>query len=149
MTDVGLNPILIVDDSDDDCEAMMRALKRGTDVANPIVRFDNGQAALDYILAPRSDGNPGPGPRPALVLLDLNMPGVDGRQVLRAIKADESSRTVPVVVLTTSDDDWDIHNCYAEGASTYIKKPVELDGFFKAVGVLKDYWLQVALLPKA
>lgn len=145
MTEDLLRPILVVDNSDDDYEAMRRAFKRGTPIANSLVRFDNGQDALDYMFGLAAEEPAGR--MPALVLLDLNMPGVDGRAVLKALKGNEATRRVPVVILTTSDDEWDINNCYAEGASTYIKKPVELDGFFTAINVLKDYWLQVALLP--
>ncbi|MEQ8348348.1 MAG: response regulator [Sneathiellaceae bacterium] len=147
MSDDRLRPIMVVDDSDDDFEAMDRALRRGLPLANPILRFEGGEEALDYLFRrpPYDEQHVLP---PALILLDLNMPGVDGRAVLKAVKADETTRRIPVVILTTSDDEWDVSNCYAEGASTFIKKPVDLDGFMQAVQVLKDYWLQVALLPK-
>lgn len=132
--------ILIVEDSDDDYEAMLRALTRDGPLANPIKRFDNGADALAYI--------DGPEPLPGLALLDLNMPGIDGRAVLAKLKSRKETRSIPVVILTTSDDDWDINNCYEAGANTYIKKPVDLNGFFTALRSLKEYWLQVAILPR-
>ena len=129
---------------DDDYEATVRALKRDGPLGNPITRCENGQDALDYFKNLGSEDCP----RPGLVLLDLNMPGVDGRAVLSRIKSDPETHKIPVVVLTTSDDDWDINNCYEAGANTFIKKPVNLEGFFAALKALREYWLQVAILPK-
>lgn len=137
-------PLLIVEDSDDDYEATVRALKRDGPLANPIHRCENGQEALDYIANMGSTERP----RPGLVLLDLNMPGVDGREVLRVLKNDPGTAQIPVVILTTSDDEWDINNCYDAGANTYIKKPVDLEGFFAALKALREYWLEVAILPR-
>ncbi|MEQ9640621.1 MAG: response regulator [Alphaproteobacteria bacterium] len=141
-------PILIVEDSDDDFEATERALKRDGRLFNPIVRFDNGAEALDYLFHRGAYAGPEAAPLPGLMLLDLNMPGVDGRAVLTAVKSHRDTRAIPVVVLTTSDDDWDINECYNAGANTYIKKPVDLDGFFAALCNLKNYWLDLALLPR-
>ncbi|WP_028794803.1 response regulator [Thalassobaculum salexigens] len=139
-----VQPLLIVEDSDDDYEATVRALKRDGPLANPILRCENGREALDYI---KRMGSP-ECPRPGLVLLDLNMPGVDGREVLKTLKSDPALSTIPVVILTTSDDEWDVNNCYEAGANTYIKKPVDLEGFFSALRSLREYWLQVAILPR-
>lgn len=137
-------PLLIVEDSDDDYEATVRALKRDGPLVNPIHRCENGQEALDYIAGMGTPDHP----RPGLVLLDLNMPGVDGREVLRVLKHDPATAQIPVVILTTSDDDWDIAKCYEAGANTYIKKPVDLEGFFAALKALREYWLEVAILPR-
>ncbi len=76
------------------------------------------------------------------------MPRVDGREVLKQIKSTDSLKHIPVVVLTTSDAQSDIDACYTDGANTYIHKPVELDGFFDAIQQLRDYWLNIAILPK-
>ena len=138
-------PILIVEDSDDDYEATVRALKQDGPLVNPIRRCENGVEALEYF----KDLGGAENPRPGLVLLDLNMPGIDGRDVLKALKGDPRTRNIPVVVLTTSDDDWDINNCYEAGANTYIKKPVGLEGFFNALKALREYWLEVAILPRS
>jgi CheY-like chemotaxis protein len=87
--------------------------------------------------------------RPGLILLDLNMPGVDGRQVLERLKASPTLRPIPVIILTTSSDTRDIEQCYALGASTFIQKPVDFDGLAAAVRAMRDYWFGIALLPEA
>lgn len=138
--------ILIVEDSDDDYEATQRALKKSGNLGNPLFRCCDGQEALDYL----HQKGPFEGKdvvRPGLILLDLNMPGIDGHAVLRAIKEDDSFKDIPVVVLTTSDAKRDIDACYKDGANTYIQKPVDLDGFFKAIQRLKEYWFEIAILP--
>lgn len=132
-------PILIVDDNDDDVEASVRAFKR-TNLRNPIVRAATGAEALTLL----RDGQV----NPCLILLDLNMPGLDGRRVLAILKGDSDLRKIPVVVLTTSNDERDVEECYQLGASTYIQKPVDLDGLFAAIQRLKDYWFEIALLPR-
>ena len=148
MTINAAQPIVVVEDSEDDYEATERALKRDGVLLNPILHFDNGEDALNYILhRPPYDRAAAP-PRPELVLLDLNMPGVDGREVLAAIKGNAETRSIPVIVLTTSDDAWDINHCYQAGANSYIKKPVAMDRFFAALGEMKSYWLGLALLPR-
>lgn len=140
-------PILIVEDSDDDFEATVRALKRDGNLGNPLIRCKNGQQALDFLFRQGSFDEHN-APRPSIVLLDLNMPGIDGRAVLKQIKSNDTIKHIPVVVLTTSNAQTDIDACYADGANTYIHKPVELDGFFSAVQQLRNYWLNIAILPK-
>ena len=135
----GVQTILIVEDSEDDYEATMRAFKR-TNLKNPIQRAASGTEALSIL----RDGDAHPG----LVLLDLNMPGIDGRRILAIIKSDPVMRKIPVVVLTTSSDERDVEECYALGANTYIQKPVDLDGLFAAIQRLKEYWFEIALLPR-
>jgi two-component system response regulator len=83
-----------------------------------------------------------------LILLDLNLPGTDGREVLGEIKQDEGLKRIPVLVLTTSTDERDIDKCYQMGANSYVKKPVDLDGFMTSIQRLKDYWFGVAILPR-
>jgi CheY-like chemotaxis protein len=82
------------------------------------------------------------------VLLDLNMPGKDGIAVIEATKVAPGLRDIPIVVLTTSNDERDIRQCYAKGANSYIKKPVNLERFMEAIQSLKDFWFEVAILPK-
>jgi two-component system response regulator len=132
-------PILLIDDNDDDVEATLRAFKR-TNLKNAVVRATTGAEAIAML----RDRQVTPG----LILLDLNMPGLDGRRVLAILKGDHELRKIPVVVLTTSNDDRDIEECYQLGANTYIQKPVDLDGLFAAIQRLKDYWFEIALLPK-
>lgn len=139
--------ILIVEDSDDDFFATQRAFKKAG-LSNPIQRCTNGDQAVDYLFRQGEFADPKTAPRPSVVLLDLNLPGLDGRDVLRKIKADPLLHKIPVIVLTTSSAEQDIERCYADGANTYIQKPVNLQGFFEAVSRLKDYWFEVAILPK-
>lgn len=132
-------PILLVDDNDDDVEATLRAFKR-TNLKNAVMRATTGAEAVAMLREKKV--------YPGLILLDLNMPGLDGRRVLAILKGDNELRKIPVVVLTTSNDDRDVEECYQLGANTYIQKPVDLDGLFAAIQRLKDYWFEIALLPK-
>ena len=138
--------ILVVEDSDDDYEATEMAL-RESKLANPLVRCEDGQEALDYLLHQGVFEESKPS-LPGIILLDLNMPGIDGRHVLEKIKSTDRLKKVPVVVLTTSNDDRDIEGCYSIGANTYIKKPVDLDSFMNAIQRMKEYWFEIAILPK-
>jgi CheY-like chemotaxis protein len=135
-----VQPILIVEDSEDDFEATKRAFTKAN-LRNPIKHALCGEDALDY-LRTKSHTKPG------LILLDLNMPGLDGRKTLEIIKKSLELRDIPVVVLTTSDDERDVTACYALGANTYIQKPVDLDGLVAAIQRLKEYWFEIAILPK-
>lgn len=141
-----LQIILIVEDSDDDFLATIRAFKKAN-LLNPIQRCSNGDQALDYLFQ-RGEFTSDSAPRPGLVLLDLNLPGTDGREVLSLMKSAPGLRRIPVIVLTTSDAKEDIHRCYDAGANSYVKKPVDLVGFVEAMARLKEYWLGVAVLPK-
>ncbi len=133
-------PILIVEDSEDDFYATRRAFTKAN-LYNPIMRAASGEAALD-LLNKRGEAKPG------LILLDLNMPGIDGRRTLEIIKSDSALKAIPVVILTTSADERDIQTCYTLGANTYIQKPVDFDGLIEAMKRLKGYWFEIALLPK-
>ncbi len=141
------NLILIVEDSDIDYETTLRAFKQAN-MANPIHRCEDGEDALDYLFQRNQYSDTQSSPRPQLILLDINLPGTDGRDVLEELKNDPELKTIPVIVLTTSTDERDINSCYLAGANSYIHKPVELDGFFVAIQKLKDFWFKVALLPK-
>jgi len=139
--------ILIVEDNDEDYEICVSTLCKDNNLANPIVRCETGAEALDYFYARGRFANDGPG-RPGLILLDLNLPGTDGREVLQQIKSDDAIKRIPVVIMTTSSDERDIDECYQIGANSYVLKPVDLNGFFEAITRLRDYWLQIVLLPK-
>ncbi|MGI9449849.1 MAG: response regulator [Geminicoccaceae bacterium] len=141
--------ILVVDDSDDDYEALVRAFRINGSMTNPLHRCEDGQQALDYLFhrgvyEDRSDAV-----RPALILLDLNMPGIDGHRVLAEVKEDTSLKSIPVIIMTTSDDDRDIANCYQTGANAYIRKPGISSCCFEAVQRFTDFWLDFAILPDA
>ncbi len=85
---------------------------------------------------------------PGLILMDLNMPGLDGRKTLQLIKGDALLRRVPVIILTTSADERDVEVCYQMGANTYVQKPVSFEGLIEAIRRLKEYWFEIAILPK-
>jgi len=148
MTQKSSQPILIVEDSDDDFEATYRALKKSGNLRNPVVRCEDGEEALEYLTRVGQFSNLRGTPLPALVLLDLNLPGRNGKSVLQEIKADDLLNKLPVVILTTSSDNRDIDECYTYGANTFIVKPVNMDSFMEAIKSLKDYWFEVAMLPR-
>jgi two-component system response regulator len=139
--------ILIVEDSDIDYETTIRAFKKAG-MANPVQRCEDGEDALDYLFRRNRYSDVESAPLPELILLDLNLPGTDGRDVLEELKKDPTLKNIPVIVLTTSSDEKDINNCYQAGANSYIQKPVDLQGFFAAIQRLKDFWFEVALLPR-
>lgn len=140
-------PILIVEDSQEDFEATVRAFKK-SGLANPIFHCKDGDEALDFLFNRGEYADPAEAPGPGIILLDLNLPGTDGREVLSEIKKDNKLKKIPVVVLTTSSDERDIEQCYNNGASSYIIKPVGFSGFVKAIQRLKDYWFEIVILPK-
>jgi CheY-like chemotaxis protein len=141
-----LPTILLVEDSIDDYEAAMRSFK-AAHLDNPVHWCKTGQEALDYLKHEGTYAHAPGAAKPALVLLDLNMPGIDGRKVLAIVKQDPALKKTPVVILTTSSDERDVRQCYELGASTYIQKPVDFDGLIGAVSRIKDYWFGIALLP--
>jgi len=133
--------ILLVEDNEDDYEATVRSLKKNH-FLNPIHWCRSGREALEFLKTATETGA-----LPDLILLDLNMPGIDGRQVLAAVKGDAALKHIPVIVLTTSNDARDVDQCYNIGASTYIQKPVSFEGLTEAIRTMKDYWFGIALLP--
>lgn len=139
--------IMVVDDSPEDFETIKRAF-RAAGLMNPIRHCDGGDMALDYLHGRGEFADQNAAPLPGIILLDLNMPGTDGREVLQEIKAHQSLRRIPVIVLTTSDDERDVSACYESGANSYVKKPVDINGFFVAVARLRDFWFEIAVLPK-
>jgi CheY-like chemotaxis protein len=140
-------PILLVEDSPEDFEATLRAFQK-SGLKNTLLRCEDGDEALDYLNRRGKYADPASSPRPGVILLDLNLPGTDGREVLNEIKKNERLRDIPVVVLTTSADERDITACYRAGANSYIQKPVDIDGFMKAIERLNGYWFEVVILPK-
>ena len=139
-------PILLVEDSPEDFEATRRALHK-SGLRNPIYRCSDGDEALDFLHRRGAFADPSTAPRPGIILLDLNLPGTDGREVLSDIKSDERLKQIPVIVLTTSNDDRDVEACYRSGANSYSQKPVDMDGFIKAIERLNDFWFEVVILP--
>jgi len=137
-----LPTVLIVEDNADDYEAAMRSFRRNHFV-NKIEWFKNGKEILEYLKDYKNIAN-----EQIIVLLDLNMPGMDGIQVLKEIKADSKLKLIPIIILTTSNDERDVEECYKNGASTYISKPVSFEGLVSAIAIMKEYWFGFAMLPK-
>ena len=136
--------ILLVEDSPGDVRLTREALA-GSRIANTLHVAMDGEEALDFLFRRRRFHD---APRPGLILLDLNLPILDGREVLSEIKADNDLRTIPVVVLTTSSADEDILRTYELNANAFITKPVDLAQFIDAVLQIGRFWLQVVTLPK-
>lgn len=139
--------ILLVEDNENDAELTLRALKK-RNLANRIRWVKDGAAALDYFFGPDPAAALTVLQQPKLVLLDLKLPKVDGLEVLRRLKADERTKAIPVVVMTSSNQEPDIAQCYQLGANSYIVKPVEFDGFSETVAQLGMYWLLLNQPPK-
>jgi len=140
--------ILIIEDSPDDYEACVSALKSDNNLANPIAWCSTGDEGLDYLYG-RGEHHEEHPVRPCLIMLDLNLPGTSGHEVLAQLKSDERLKKIPVVVMTSSRDPDDIDACYRAGANSYVVKPVDLDGFFRAIARLREYWFEIAVLPEA
>jgi two-component system response regulator len=134
--------ILLVEDNPTDAELAMRALKKSS-LANKLVWVKDGAEALDFIFATGAYSGRQITNGPKVILLDLRLPKVDGMEVLRRVKQDERTRTIPVVVLTSSKEDRDVAESYQLGVNSYISKPVEFDAFAKTVSELGLYWLLV------
>lgn len=132
--------ILLVEDSIDDAELTIRELKKHN-VANEIFHVSDGAQAVDYIFAKGTFAGRIIEQRPKLVLLDIQMPKLNGIEVLEAIKADERTKTIPVVMLTSSKEDPDIQRCYQLGVNSYIVKPVNFEAFTAAIRSIHYYWL--------
>ena len=146
MSDVNVVEILLVEDNMSDAELTIRALTK-KHLANHLVHLKNGADALDFIFRTGAYAERQVTDVPKLILLDLKMPKVDGIEVLARIKGDETTRTIPVVILTSSKEDPDIQKCYALGANSYIVKPVEFDKFVNAVSEVGLYWMVLNQLP--
>ena len=138
--------ILLAEDDLGDQELTKRALEEGK-VENELYIVKDGEEALDYLFRRGRYTDPETSPRPDLFLLDLNMPKLDGRQVLEQIRSIHELRNIRVVVLTTSRLEEDITRSYDLGVHSYITKPVDLDQFFNVVRTLEEYWFQIVVLP--
>lgn len=133
------NTILLVEDNSDDAELALRAFARSK-IKNDIVLVRDGVEALDYLFCTGSHAGREPG-LPEIVLLDLNLPRLDGLEVLRRLRADQRTKYLPVVILTSSGQDQDILRSYDLGANSYVRKPVDFGQFVEAARQLGLYWL--------
>ena len=142
MDPAGSIDILLVEDNPQDVELTIRALKKHN-LANSVFVVGDGAEALDFMFnrgkysARTANGNP------KVVLLDLKLPKLNGLEVLRTLKGEESTRTIPVVMVTSSREDPDIHKAYQLGANSYVVKPVEFDAFMEAMSCIGLYWLLI------
>ena len=132
--------ILLVEDNEDDEELTTRALRQAK-VANDIVVARDGREALDVLFCEGQHAGRDPAQMPALILLDLKLPKLSGLEVLQKIRADERTRLIPTVVLTSSSEDEDMLRSYQHGANSYVRKPVEFNSFANAVSQLGVYWM--------
>ncbi len=132
--------LLLVEDNPDDEALTLRALNK-YNLANHIEVARDGQEALDYLFGEGKYQGRNTGEQPQVILLDLKLPKIDGLQVLEALRADPRTRQVPVVVLTSSDDERDIVRSYDLGANSYVRKPVDFEQFLEAARQLGLYWL--------
>jgi CheY-like chemotaxis protein len=135
--------ILLVEDNEGDAHLTQEALRRAK-VRNNVHIVTDGAEAMTFLRneAPYTDAA-----RPDLVLLDLNLPGMDGREVLEAMKGDPRLRTIPVVVVTSSEAEQDIVRTYELNANCYVTKPVDLQQFLHVIGTVGDFWLDIVKLP--
>jgi chemotaxis family two-component system response regulator Rcp1 len=143
MTDRDPVDILLAEDNPGDVKLTKKALEQGKLVNNLHV-VNDGVGTMAYL---RNEGEYADTPRPDLILLDLNMPRKDGRDVLEDLKADEELRRIPVVVLTSSDAEEDVVKSYELHANAYLTKPVDFDGFLEVINTLEEFWLEVVKLP--
>ncbi len=138
--------LLVIEDSNEDFEAFQRYVRRSP-LTIPIYRCVDGDEALAFLYRTGRYADPQSAPRPGLILLDLNLPGTDGREVLRKIKQDETLKLVPVVIFTTSNNPKDIETCYEQGANSYIVKPMDFNRLKRSIQILIDYWFDTTVLP--
>ena len=134
--------ILIADDDSDDCYLVKSAFE-DCKIDNPLVFAHNGLEAFDYLKLPQTDEK-----RVGLIILDLNMPKMDGRETLKRLKSDPRWQRIPVIVMTTSKAPDDIYQCYELGANCYVTKPSSFDELADTIATMGKFWLRMALLPK-
>ncbi|WP_138499782.1 response regulator [Nostoc sp. PA-18-2419] len=147
-------PLLVVEDSNEDYRMLQRLMQRMS-VQNPIHRCTNGDEVLEFLYQQSSDTytkgedllNSKVPPRPSVILLDLNLPGIDGRDILDRLKQDNSFKQIPVVVFTTSSNPKDIELCYQKGANGYLVKPMDAQELKKTIQAFVDYWLEANTSP--
>jgi two-component system, chemotaxis family, response regulator Rcp1 len=135
--------ILLVEDNEGDARLTKEALQRSK-IINDLYHVEDGEEAMAFLL---NHGKHSKAPRPDLILLDLNLPRKDGREVLADIKADDGLKRIPVIILTTSSDEKDVLTTYDSHANCYITKPLDVKEFFDVVTSIEDFWLSIVKLP--
>lgn len=141
-----LRPVLVVEDNTEDFTALGRAFRKHA-LPNPVLRCEDGNQALDYLQGyGRAAG--WPPALPAIVLLDLNLPGLDGREVLDIMKRDPRLHSIPVIIFSSSANARDVADCYRLGANSYLTKPIEYAALEEKIRLLINYWLDATELPR-
>ena len=138
--------IVLIEDSDLDADLTIRALHQHN-FGNQIVRLSDGQEAMDYFFTSPNNQIKTKDENPKLILLDIKLPGINGLEVLKALKNNHTTKKYPVVILTSSTEDRDIKTCYEFGVNSFISKPVEYDSFVETVHTLGMYWLLMNKAP--
>jgi CheY-like chemotaxis protein len=142
----GISTLMVVEDSDEDFEALLRVFRK-LGIEEQVQRCVSGQDCLDELalcLLPRNENSR---PLPALILLDLNLPGMDGREALQAIKINPKFKKIPVTIVTTSASPHDVEACYADGSNAYLIKSLDYDEFANALSTTMEFWLNAVQLP--
>lgn len=138
--------ILLVEDNPDDEALTLRAFKKNN-ILNPVMIVRDGAEALDYLFCQGAFAGRAASPLPAVILLDLKLPKVDGLEVLKRLRADARTRLLPVVILTSSKEEQDVLSGYSQGANSYIRKPVDFTQFMEAIRQVGLYWLMLNETP--
>jgi two-component system response regulator len=139
--------IILVEDSMEDADLIIRSLKKNN-LSNSVIHLTDGAEALDFMFAKGEYASRNIQDKPKVILLDLKMPKVDGLQVLRALKSDPRTKSIPVVIMTSSREDRDVVESHELGVNSYVVKPVSFESFAKAVADLGIYWLMINQSPK-
>lgn len=143
--------IMVIEDSPEDFDVLERGFRKA-EILIPLHHYHRSMDALDALMSARTDGDRHGGDdrmtKPALIMLDLNMPGMDGFDVLGRLKSDGELRLIPVVVLSTSKSETDISKAYAAGANAFLSKPVDTSGYVRMAGIIKTFWFECAILPE-
>ena len=140
-------PLLIIEDSDEDFAALTRMIKKAQ-ISNPVYRCEDGEEALEFLAHQGEYVDETLSPRPSLIVLDLNLPGTDGREVLAQLKQNQDWKTIPVVIFSTSSNPKDINICYHYGISGYLVKPMNTKRLNQLVQTFLDYWFKSVELPR-
>jgi len=142
-------PIILLADDDADDRFLIQEAMVEANLSNEVNFVKDGQELIDYLNQEGDFANGNAGPKPGMILLDLNMPRKDGREALKEIKSDPKLRSIPIVVLTTSSSEDDIQYTYSLGVASYITKPVTFDGLVEVMQALGNYWFNIAKLPRS
>jgi CheY-like chemotaxis protein len=147
MTDNSERSLLVIEDSDTDFEALVRIM-RNLSSPIPVYRCLDGDEALDFLYHTGEYSDRTKAPRPSTILLDLNLPGTDGREVLEIVKGNQELKDIPIIVFTTSSNPKDIDICYQKGVNSYIIKPIDVKKLKSSIQTIIDFWFTIATLPQ-